>query len=123
MGIHIGNDRNFLGRAFTPSDLQLIRDVVRSFPALSMTELASTLCELLDWRRPNGKLKYKECRSTLERLQSEGGITLPEVRKTAPSRPRSITVRSESDPQQSMSGTAGDYRPLFLRRLQAAPTG
>jgi hypothetical protein len=120
MGSHISSDRNFIGRTFTPSDLQLIRDVARDFPALSMTELASTLCELLDWRRPNGKLKYKECRSMLERLQSEGAITLPEVRKTAPSRPRRIRVGGESNPQQPMTGTAGEYLPLLLRRVENA---
>jgi len=114
---HIGNDRDFFGRTFTPSDFQLMRDIIRGFPALSLTELANTLCELLDWRRPSGKLKYIECRSMLEQLQAKGLLSLPAVRKTAPSRPRRIEVNTESDAQSPLNGTAGDYLPLLLRRV------
>lgn len=113
-----GNEREFFGRCFSSSDFRLIQDLARDFSALSLTELASTLCELLDWKRLNGKLKYKEGRAVLERLQAEGLISLPAVRKTAPSRPRTIVVRSESDPRPPLTGTAGDYTPLLLRRIE-----
>jgi hypothetical protein len=113
-----GNQREFFGRHFSPSDLRLIRDLTRDFSALSLTELASTLCELLDWKRPNGKLKYKECRAVLEQLQAEGLVSLPVVRKTAPARPRKIAVGNESDPRAAVTGTAGDYTPLRLERIE-----
>lgn len=115
-----GSEREFFGRSFSFSDLRLIQDVARDFSALSMTELSSTLCELLDWKRPNGKLKYKECRTVLEQLQAEGWVSLPAVRKTAPSHPRTIVVRSESDPGTAWTGTVGDYTPLVLERVQDA---
>jgi Domain of unknown function (DUF4338) len=114
----IDSDREFFGRRFCSSDFRLIRDITTDFPALSVTELASTVCELLDWRRPNGKLKWKECRYLLEQLQAEGLLSLPAVRKTSPSRPRSIAVRSESDPQTPLTGTAGDCLPLSLLRVE-----
>jgi hypothetical protein len=120
VSLHIGNNRDFFGRTFIPSDFQLIGDIARNFQALSLTELANTLCELLDWRRPNGKLKYIECRSMLEQLQAEGLLFLPALRKTAPSRPRRIKVDSESDAQAPLTGTAGDYLPLLLRRVDNA---
>jgi hypothetical protein len=113
-----GSEREFFGRRFSPSDFRLIQDLARDFSALSLTELASTLCELLEWKRPNGKLKYKECRALLEQLQAEGLISLPAVRKTAPSRPRRIVVRRESDPRLPLTGTAGDYIPLLLERVE-----
>jgi hypothetical protein len=69
VGVHIDNDCDFFGRTFTASDFQLMRSIVRGFQELALTELAKTLCELLDWRRPNGKLKHIECRSMLEQLQ------------------------------------------------------
>lgn len=119
MGASIDSNREFFGRRFCSSDFDLIRDITAEFPALSVTELASTICELLDWRRPNGKLKWKECRYLLEQLQAEGLLSLPAVRKTAPSRPRSIAVRSESDPQTPLTGTAGGYLPLSLLRVEA----
>lgn len=113
-----GVAREFFGRCFSLSDFRLIQDLAQDFSALSLTELASTLCELLDWKRPNGKLKYKECRTMLEQLQVEGLVSLPTVRKTAPSRPRKIVVRSESDPRDSLTGTVGDYTPLRLQRIE-----
>ena len=113
----IDDGREFFGRPFTQSDFQLICDIARDFPSLSITEMGNTLCELLDWRRPNGKLKYIECRSMLEQLQAEGLLSLPAVRKTAPSRPRRIEVKTESDAQPLLTGTAGDYLPLLLRRV------
>jgi len=110
--------REFFGRCFSSSDFLLIQQLARDFSALSLTELASTLCELLDWKRPNGKLKYKECRAMLEQLQAEGQVSLPAVRKTAPSRPRNIVVHRESDPRPPLTGTVGDYTPLLLQRIE-----
>ena len=112
------NEREFFGHCFSSSDFRLIQDLARDFSALSLTELASTLCELLDWKRPNGKLKYKECRAVLEQLHAEGLISLPALRKTAPSRPRKIVAGGESDPRPPLSGTAGDYTPLSLHRVE-----
>ena len=118
MDSKLGSDREFFGRRFSSSDFRLIRELARDFSALSLTELASTLCELLDWKRPNGKLKYKECRAVLEQLQAEGLVSLPAVRKTAPSRPRKIVVCSESDARPPLTGTARDYTPLLLERVE-----
>jgi hypothetical protein len=53
----------------------------------------------------------------LEQLQAKGLLSLPAVRKTAPSRPRRIEVTAESDAQSPLNGTAGDYLPLLLQRV------
>ena len=68
----------FAGRLFTQHDLQLIRTVVADYPNLSRHELAATICELLTWERPNGRLKTRECRDLLERLQQRGQLHLPD---------------------------------------------
>ena len=70
----------FSGRAFSVRELALIRDVVRECSGLSRMELARTVCELLRWRRPNGRLKARECREFLERLDAEGALVLPDKR-------------------------------------------
>ena len=49
-----------------------MRQTAREFSALGVTEIARTVCELLEWTRPNGGLKNHECRQLLERLQAEG---------------------------------------------------
>ncbi len=115
-----GRERVFFGRQFSPSDLALIEDLARDFAALSLTELASTVCELLDWKRPNGKLKSKECRAVLEQLQAEGTVSLPAVRRTALPGARTIALGNESAPHALLTGTAGDYTPLVLERVDRA---
>src|SRR5690349_23552655 len=71
----------FRGRTFDSGELELTRQIAQDFSALGVTEIARTLCELLEWTRPNGGLKNHECRQLLERLQAEGFLQLPEVRK------------------------------------------
>ena len=45
----------FSGRAFSAREVTLIREVVQECSGLSRMELARTVCELLRWRRPNGR--------------------------------------------------------------------
>jgi len=44
---------------------------------ISRTEPARTLCEILNWKRPNGRLKGAECREFLGKLESRSVIRLP----------------------------------------------
>jgi len=55
-------------------ELDLIRQITRDFSTLALTELAHTICELLEWRRPNGGLKSRECYLFLQALQAAGGF-------------------------------------------------
>ena len=57
----------FCGRHFSISEVEMMGEVAAQCSALSLTEISRTLCELLDWKRPNGKLKNHECRLLLER--------------------------------------------------------
>lgn len=72
-----GSGLTFKGREFGSDELDVIRDVVVTFRRLSRQELANTVCELLDWRRPNGGLKTSEARELLEMLEASGQIELP----------------------------------------------
>ena len=76
--------RVFCGRWFDGEDLALIGNVVSRFGALSRTELANTLCELLEWKRPNGRLKSAECLDFLEDLEGDGLLRLPQKRARRP---------------------------------------
>ena len=58
-----------------------MRQIAREFSGLGVTEMARTICELLEWTRPSGGLKNHECRQLLERLQATGFLQLPELRK------------------------------------------
>jgi hypothetical protein len=109
----------FSGRRFPAAEIDLIRQVAGDFSSLSLTELANTLCELLEWKRPNGKLKFLECRAFLEQLQAKGLVTLPVIKETAPRRPRSIAKSAGSDPKTPLQGCVTDYVPLSLQRVPA----
>ena len=58
-------------------DLTLIRDTMAAKPAMGRTELSRLLCQLWDWRKPDGGLKEYGCRDLLLRLEEWGHIRLP----------------------------------------------
>ncbi len=107
------------GRSFSPDEINLICQTIKIFSSLSLTELSKTLCELLEWKRPNGKLKHEECRALLEHLQSYGLISLPKLRATAAPGPRRVILTAPSAPQAPITGNAGHFEPLFLHLVQA----
>jgi len=67
----------FCGRRFTAQEVELMRVVARDYAGLGVTEIARTICELLEWTRPSGGLKNHECRQLLERLQADGSGDAP----------------------------------------------
>jgi len=46
----------FCGRSFTAQEVELMRVVAHDYAGLGVTEIARTICELLEWTRPNGGL-------------------------------------------------------------------
>ena len=108
------------GRSFSSGEINLIRQITQGFSNLSLTEISNTLCELLEWKRPNGKLKHEECRALLERLQADGLVSLPKLRPTAAAGPRRIVATAQSDPQTPVSGGVGQFEPLSLQLVQAS---
>lgn len=112
---------SFCGRQLSAEEIKLIRDIVRDFPALSLTELAKTICELLDWRRPTGALKDHECYLFLQHLRERGLLSsLPAIRGTSARGPRTIRLDDRSDPQTALSGSVRDYMPLELDLISDA---
>ena len=107
----------FCGRSFSLAELELVRGIVAEFSSLGITEISRTVCELLDWKRPNGGLKNLECRQMLERLCSQGLLSLPELRRTKPRGPQTVRRTVRSDPQPEVGGSAGQYEPLRLQLL------
>lgn len=68
------------GRTFTAPDVELIGALASSCSGLSRTELANTVCELLEWQRPSGGLKWRECLDLLAKLEAKGVVKLPALR-------------------------------------------
>src|SRR6266508_6751809 len=90
----------FCGQSFAATEIELIHDVVSDFPSLCLTEIARTVCELLEWKRPNGRLKNHECRLLLEKLSADGLVHLPAVRECGPRGPRVVLPTENSVEQE-----------------------
>jgi hypothetical protein len=117
--MEIQTERFFCGRRFSPNDLELIGELVESCSGISRTELAYTVCELLDWKRPNGKLKGRECREFLEKLEDSGLFRLPDRRDGKPrgSRTSIPDMGLEAIPRD-LTGTVREVSPIWLKRVE-----
>ena len=102
----------------TASELNLVRQIIADFPRLSQAELAYTVCELMEWRRPNGKLKNPECVEWLQKWQQQVLPALPELRVTKPRGAHRFHADPQSDPQPPLRGRLADYQPLRLQLIE-----
>jgi len=111
----------FFGRRFSTAEINLIHNLVADFPSLSLTELSRTICELLQWKRPNGRLKNHECRLLLEKLSVTGVFNLPTLRPSGPRGSRIVTHTSSGAEQAPLTGTVSQYAPLSLTVVHSGP--
>ncbi len=104
----------FCGRTFRAQEVELMRVIAHDYAGLGVTEIARTVCELLEWKRPNGGLKNHECRQLLERLEAEGALRLPGLRKLGGRGPRRVDVSQSRFEPEPVECTAGECEPLEL---------
>ena len=102
------------GRCFSSEELALMRQAASDYAERGITEIARTLCEWLDWKRPNGRLKNHECRLLLERLDHQGILKLPAVRRSGRRGPRSVVIDTETDAPTPIQTTVTELEPLRL---------
>jgi hypothetical protein len=108
----------FCGRKFRAQEVELMRVVARDYAGLGVTEIARTICELLEWTRPNGGLKNHECRQLLERLAEEGVLTLPTLRKLGGRGPRRADVSQPHSEPEPIACAARECEPLELALVE-----
>ena len=112
----------FVGHDVSSEDLGLVRTVIGDYATLSREELAATICELLGWTRPTGRLKARECREWLERLAAAGVIVLPPKRVGRPAGTATrVPVTACGEAQPMMTGTVRDVAPIRIERVTAPP--
>ncbi|MBW2013924.1 MAG: DUF4338 domain-containing protein [Deltaproteobacteria bacterium] len=113
------SSEKFCGQIVTEEQLQEIIEIIDTFPNLSRTELANTICELFSWKRPTGKLKSVECRQFLERLDANGVICLPLCRKQFAKKTIAKVPRTErTDSQATISTKLRELSPILLTRVK-----
>jgi len=108
----------FCGRTFRTGELELMRQTAREFSALGVTEIARTVCELLEWKRASGGLKNHECRQLLERLRAEGFLQLPDLRKLGGRGPRRAGLSESCCELAPIECSASECEPLELALVE-----
>lgn len=86
------------GRTFTHTELLQIRAVVEGSPNSHRFELSKRICEALDWRQANGRLKDRSCRDVLLKLHEAGFVLLP-LRRRPPVGRQPIRITAKTDPK------------------------
>ncbi len=76
------------GQKFGDEIIARIRETVQNAAEVTRSGLSRLVCEWLDWRHRDGRLKEMSCRTALLKLQERGVIELPAAR------PISFTRRS-----------------------------
>jgi hypothetical protein len=108
------------GRAFSPEEVDWVTQHVVQGRHLSRTQLMQQVCRRLDWRRPSGRLKIRECRDLLERLQHDGWLQLPP--KRAVGRPPGSRTRvphtAGGEPGPPLVGWVGQYGLVQLALVE-----
>jgi len=113
------NQMSFCGREFSADEVSLIQEVIETCAGISRLELAHTVCELLEWKRPGGGLKARECRDFLERLETQGILTLPNKKSCGSSKPRKrISPAKEGQIHGELSGSVEEFAPLDVQLVE-----
>ncbi len=105
----------YRGRVFTTQHIRMIRNLITSFPEAPRSRLAHMVCERLDWRSADGRLKLMASRDAMLQMHRDGLIELPPPRADMSKRGRRaprITARSQ--PCFPIAQPAGALRPLNL---------
>jgi hypothetical protein len=77
------------GREFTEATIAQIGRITGSDPSVSRRAISLRVCELLEWKAPNGKLKDVSCRKALLELHRRRLINLPAAEERCFGRPGS----------------------------------
>lgn len=111
----------YRGRVVTASDLTTIRERLAT-PGISRRALSLQLCELWQWRQPNGQLCDAICRGLLLWLHRAGHIRLPPPQWTTrkPWRPRTSAppVLIDTTPITTSLPALG---PLVFHQVRRTP--
>ena len=70
----------YCGRDFSPAEIHCILQIIRAHPTATRARLSRLVCQQLDWRRDDGRLKDMSCRVAMLRMQDDRLLELPPPR-------------------------------------------
>ncbi len=105
---------HYCGRRFTKEEIEDTRERCAT-PGISRYRLSREVCERLDWRAPNGRLKEMSCRVAMLRMEADGLIRLPPPKNAKPP-----AYRSDPAIEQAVSAPETPV-PVDLAQLHIEP--
>ncbi len=103
------------GRYFSKKDLIHVQQTLKTYPDLSLTELAATLCENLHWTTARGRNKINACLKALEMMQKLDLVVLPVRAPRKKRQPKTVVWTAQSMPGNEV---ACDLSALSNVRLE-----
>jgi hypothetical protein len=117
------SERIVQGRWIGSGELESIRLLLSENPHWSRWRLSRALCELWDWRAPNGQIKDMAARTLLLKLEERGCMQLPRKRQTAASRMRQKRLIPIEHATESLNTPLSELMPLEVQELSQCPYG
>jgi hypothetical protein len=108
------------GRVITAEELADIRETVATCRGLSRSELALTIGEHLAWYSASGSLKLDACTKLLEKLETQGLLSLPSKQLSSgkPRKPIPLTERTAAgEPLEGVLGDLGSVQVVPVTEL------
>jgi len=97
--------------------MALILELASDFWGIARTEFANTVCELLEWKRPNGKLKTVECFQFLDALEEKGILKLAPKRQATRGRDKPVARTKLSVAEEPILGTPAAIGGVVFERV------
>jgi len=96
------------GRVITAEELAAIQETVAMCSGLSRSELALTIGEHLAWYSASGSLKLDACKKLLEKLETQGLLTLPVKQSSSGSPRKPIPLTERTATGEPLEGILAD---------------
>jgi hypothetical protein len=114
--MHQGQENHVVqcGREISISEMEEIRETVTTFFRLSRKELAQTLCEHLGWYSVTGSPKVDACLKLLEKLASQGYLSLPPKHPVSPVEQQTPNPTARTEPQPAIECRLAEVGSVHL---------
>ena len=105
----------YCGRLFTEQEMDWIRDLISENPQHNRLWLSRSVCEKLNWVRPNGRSKEMSCRVAMLRMEKDGLITLPAPQKKNNNGKKHIRLTPACEPQAPLSCSLSALQEIIFK--------
>ncbi len=110
----------YRARDLRAEDIAQVQATIASHYARGRSFIARTLCELWEWRQPNGGYKEFAARDLLLRLEESGRIELPPRQRVKSNVSKKTYAQIPLYIHQELNGTVGDYAAPVIEQARGA---